>query len=599
MLDTEQLKSELLKTDRVGQERLAKAEKDAAEKGISLTEELASSLVCDFADLGACCSQLTGLPYQALLPQPPSDLALTLMSPTCAAAWETFPVGYEAEGHMLWLAIHDPGQQEKLERIFRFFVQSQRLSFTIAPDVEIARACHKHFGSFSRVDRAPVPQSRLKDEPMQRGAKPDSATAKSGSGSRGSDTSHRKKDKRRTEPSYEEMHRSLVSMITLLVRKEHGDRPEGIHEIRTRVRYCQLLAARRSLTRVQTDAVVLAAWVLGLEDGLSLARQVEMPYRLEAILLADDPVDAQTVKPRVEGQILSLVRTYEDLRKDGELQSRDVSKVRRALQLSWSAAPDVQDLLESFLQILIDDEFLARIGGSDGRILIVDPEEEAQGVLVPSLVRVGYNAISVSDKQSALDEMKVFSPDLVIIEMSHAPTMALRLCESLMGKDGSVAVPVLALVPEGDDQLASQCLRAGAHDFLRSPVNMELLLLKIQTCVSGDGAGSVGGGVSGTLEEMTFTDMIQILCAGRKDLEIVLNRDDIEGQVYISAGDVVHACVGELEGEEAFYALMRWTEGLFSTRRCPKFPERSITSSAVSLLMEGARQEDETVDAPG
>ena len=42
-----------------------------------------------------------------------------------------------------------------------------------------------------------------------------------------------------------------------------------------------------------------------------------------------------------------------------------------------SAAPEHQSILETFLQVLVDEEFLDRLGRTAGRILIVDPEEVA------------------------------------------------------------------------------------------------------------------------------------------------------------------------------------------------------------------------------
>ena len=379
MFDIGQFKSKLLQKIEPG--RLAEAEKSAETQGISLTEALASSLILDFADLGECCSKVTGLPYVPLLPPPPSDVALRLMSPQCASSWETFPVRYDPGDHMLWLAIHDPDQIQKLERIFRFFMQPQQLGFTIAPDVEIARACHKHLGVFSRADRASVPRRRAQDEPMLPSSKPNAESEKRLTKRDESKRTQRSKETKRLEPPYEDMYRSLVSAITLLVRREHEDSPEGIHEVRTRVRYCQLLAGRRNLNRVQTDGLVLAAWILGMKDGLNVSRQVVTPYNLEGILLSDDRTAARAQEHRVEKQILSLVQAHEDLRNQGGLHGRDVSKVRRALQLSWSSAPSLQDLLEAFLQILIDDEFLEKMGSSDGRILILDPEEESTGNL--------------------------------------------------------------------------------------------------------------------------------------------------------------------------------------------------------------------------
>ena len=59
----------------------------------------------------------------------------------------------------------------------------------------------------------------------------------------------------------------------------------------------------------------------------------------------------------------------------------------------------------------------------------------------------------------------------------------------------------------------------------------------------------------------------------------------------------MHAAAGGRTGEAAFYALMRWREGIFTTRQSGDLPEASIHVSAMSLLMEGARQVDEASEA--
>jgi hypothetical protein len=105
-------------------------------------------------DLGQCFSELTGLPYVPLMPRPPSEVALQLISPQCAARWEIFPVGYDAREDVLSFAIHDPDQQSKVEALYRFFMQPHALEFSIAPDVEIARACRRHLGFFGGEDAA-------------------------------------------------------------------------------------------------------------------------------------------------------------------------------------------------------------------------------------------------------------------------------------------------------------------------------------------------------------------------------------------------------------------------------------------------------------
>jgi hypothetical protein len=58
-------------------------------------------------------------------------------------------------------------------------------------------------------------------------------------------------------------------------------------------------------------------------------------------------------------------------------------------------------------------------------------------------------------------------------------------------------------------------------------------------------------------------------------------------------GNVVHAVVGDITGEQAFFRLMQWRDGQFSLKECSEFPEQTISASTMSLLMEGARLADE------
>jgi DNA-binding response OmpR family regulator len=387
------------------------------------------------------------------------------------------------------------------------------------------------------------------------------------------------------------MNRALVSAVTLIVRSQLTEEPQDIHVVRTRVRYCQMLAARMSLTRVQTDALVLSAWLSGLGEKAGIVRQLTTPYALEEILVSGNEKTKRT--QRIESRILSLVQVYEELCTDESDTGRDVARVRRELQLKWSSSPRNQELLEAFLQILVDEEFLEHRTGADGRILIVDPEEEVTCSLVPALERVGYSAVAVPNAEAALAALNDYTPDLVVVDLGHESTNGLRLIESLKYGGGTQGIGILALVDDNADTLAAESLRAGADDYLSKPVNLEILLLKVSASTGGERREADVDGVSGSLEEMGFTDMIQILCAGGKNLEIVLKEQEEEGSVYVRDGKVVHAKADQLEGEEAFYALMRWRSGRFNTRPCTEFPGCTIEVSTMSLLMEGSRQADE------
>ena len=98
---------------------------------------------------------------------------------------------------------------------------------------------------------------------------------------------------------------------------------------------------------------------------------------------------------------------------------------------------------------------------------------------------------------------------------------------------------------------------------------------------------------------MSFTDMVQILCAGDRSIEVIITTSDSKGHVFVENGNIVHVSYNDIQGEDAFYKLMMLTEGEFVTKQCSEFPVKSIQASAMSLLMEGARLSDEIQSLQG
>jgi len=65
------------------------------------------------------------------------------------------------------------------------------------------------------------------------------------------------------------------------------------------------------------------------------------------------------------------------------------------------------------------------------------------------------------------------------------------------------------------------------------------------------------------------------------------------GFIYLKNGQMVHARVGDLTGEEAIYALAIWSSGDFQFSPSEEPDTVSIQKSNTSLLMEAARRLDE------
>lgn len=97
----------------------------------------------------------------------------------------------------------------------------------------------------------------------------------------------------------------------------------------------------------------------------------------------------------------------------------------------------------------------------------------------------------------------------------------------------------------------------------------------------------------GSLTELPLPDIIQLVSVSGKTGKFTLTRGREEGVIFLRNGQIVHASVGSLAGEEAIYALAIWSEGEFNFQPSDEEPQQTITRSNTNLLMEAARRADE------
>jgi len=71
-------------------------------------------------------------------------------------------------------------------------------------------------------------------------------------------------------------------------------------------------------------------------------------------------------------------------------------------------------------------------------------------------------------------------------------------------------------------------------------------------------------GFNGTLAEMPLVDLLQTLEVGKKNAIITLTRENVEGKVYITEGQVADAVLGNIDPQRALLRMFTWNEGTFS-----------------------------------
>src|SRR6185436_1812165 len=97
----------------------------------------------------------------------------------------------------------------------------------------------------------------------------------------------------------------------------------------------------------------------------------------------------------------------------------------------------------------------------------------------------------------------------------------------------------------------------------------------------------------GSLKELPLPDIIQLVSVSGKTGKFTLTREADRGSIFLKNGQMVHATVGDLIGEEAIYSLAIWNSGDFQFNAGEEADRQTITKSNTNLLMEAARRLDE------
>jgi hypothetical protein len=96
----------------------------------------------------------------------------------------------------------------------------------------------------------------------------------------------------------------------------------------------------------------------------------------------------------------------------------------------------------------------------------------------------------------------------------------------------------------------------------------------------------------GELSSLKLFDLLKTLLVEKKTGVLVIKGKE-GGEVYLEAGNIVHAKTGRFSGEEAFLAIMAWRMGKSTFKPDVTSKERTISYSAEDLLLKWSYRKQE------
>ncbi len=109
-----------------------------------------------------------------------------------------------------------------------------------------------------------------------------------------------------------------------------------------------------------------------------------------------------------------------------------------------------------------------------GLILVADDHADIRRFLEEVVLTLSdYSVETVADGDSAMDRIRMLSPDLVITDHQMPGLTGLELIRQI--QEEGLAIPVILITGEGSEGLAVETFRAGAVDYLIKPFEMDEL----------------------------------------------------------------------------------------------------------------------------
>jgi response regulator RpfG family c-di-GMP phosphodiesterase len=424
-----------------------------------------------------------------------------------------------------------------------------------------------------------------------------------------------------------EVYLETLSVLVTLIEQLNQDR--GGHSMRV-ARICQQVGERIRLTKPQVQGILIAAYLhdVGVSAGShvtpfdvaldeakrEVARRVyTAPTRLlESVSLPTSAVDAlrhryerfdgRGFPERLSGKdiplgarVLAVVESYIDL-----TQSKANALGRRVPAEEACDALDPHKgttfdpaVVDWVRHIVLDDGMKSQMLSARNRALIVDPDPEETAVLEMQFTGQGYEVTIERSIDRALQRLDAEKYDVVVSEVHLSDGQGFELLRR-MRESAHAQVPLMFVTSERAQSSVNRGLELGAADYVVKPASAAVVVAKASRVIADSRTKKPGGrGVSGSLQEMSLPDVIQILGNGRKSGRLKVRSGTLQGELMFQDGSIHDARLGDLGGAEAVYGLLRMMEGDFELEPDTTSVEDVIGIPTHHLLLEAMRRIDE------
>ncbi|RVU23324.1 response regulator transcription factor [Sandaracinomonas limnophila] len=129
-----------------------------------------------------------------------------------------------------------------------------------------------------------------------------------------------------------------------------------------------------------------------------------------------------------------------------------------------------------------------RANPANFKILLVDDDPDILELLEYNLAKENYILETAGDGVEALEKVKVFKPNLIIMDVMMPKMDGIETSRKIKAIAEFKNIMILFLTARGEEYTEVAAFDAGAHDYIIKPIKPRALVSRINAIVNRDGA---------------------------------------------------------------------------------------------------------------
>jgi len=246
------------------------------------------------------------------------------------------------------------------------------------------------------------------------------------------------------------------------------------------------------------------------------------------------------------------------------------------------------------------------------KILLIDSNVFFAKRLSDALKNEGFEVAHNTQSSYALTSLEWDTPSAILCSTSLRELAAFDLPQLVHGDIKTAHVPIIA-IGEGGDQALMAAFRAGCADYVDRRIGPEQIASHVKSFLRSHTEGfqptqmltAQDTVLSGSLSHLDLPGVVQMLAQSRQTGALYVNArhmgGSLDGVMYFDAGDIHHAEMGEIVGDDAVIQVIQLCNGADNGEY--KFipgataTTRTVMRNSTDLMLDALRALDEGKDS--